>query len=462
MNPKIKKLIIVMVVMMILVFGGIAVSMVMSNMNTVTISDFKILDANGEIMKDQNVYISEESSNNFKISVSIKANGSNGGYSIYSTNKNVANVIWKNNTYYVEYYNSGVASIVVQSRAVAGLRDSFKVYVHENYNVDLNFVDSTSPDKKTIDVFADGLDYNFKFDIIGTEEEYEQNSRLLKVVEKSNEDLFNKLEVDSNTNSLKVNVKRELNGNIVKDNNEYVIIQSYIRDSKGTLVVKDNYIIKINIIYNAIEDLQLELCDNYDFESDKTYVLSMINDEDRALSLINPEKEVLLRKVYVSEGVQEFFFKVRIVFSNKQVQYITHTCDDNTWVEEQSSLLNLQPHEYVSILTIPDSELSDTKITFTLSANNSPSREQVSRTFVFANMETNTTLDIDELYDKDEESGVYTYTYFDKRFKRFDTITDDKGNVIDFVDSTNGLTFTITYDSDGYITGYTSVAYSGV
>ena len=221
MNPKIKKLIIVMVVMMILVFGGIAVSMVMSNMNTVTISDFKILDANGEIMKDQNVYISEESSNNFKISVSIKANGSNGGYSIYSTNKNVANVIWKNNTYYVEYYNSGVASIVVQSRAVAGLRDSFKVYVHENYNVDLNFVDSTSPDKKTIDVFADGLDYNFKFDIIGTEEEYEQNSRLLKVVEKSNEDLFNKLEVDSNTNSLKVNVKRELNGNIVKDNNEY-------------------------------------------------------------------------------------------------------------------------------------------------------------------------------------------------------------------------------------------------
>lgn len=457
MSPKLKKVLILMVVLMIVVFGGLALSMVFSNMSTVTISDLKILDENGKIMKDKNVYITETDSNSFKFSVSMKADGSSGGYYPYSTDKKVANVVWKNDSYYVEYYNSGVATIVVQSYAIAGLRDSFKVVVHENYNVDLAFSDSKAQDKKSIDIFADNKDYSYKFDLIGSEEEFLQNSRLLRVSEVSNPNLFNTLEVDSATNSLHVNVKRELNGNIVQSSNEYAIIQSCIRDSKGNLVVKDNYIVKLNIVCNSVEDLQIEFCDNYDFESDKRYVLSMLADEAKAEYLINTDTEVLLRKVYVSKGIQTFYFKVRLVFANKEILYVTKSCTyglNSSWLETQNQIMDAD--EYVYTFNFPTESLENLSFSITLPKDKSPSREDVVRTFTFAFVEEGEKLDIGELYEL--KDGVYTYTYFDTRLKRFDTITDENGKILKFVDPTHGLKFNIVRDSNGvYISSYSSV-----
>ena len=50
---------------------------------------------------------------------------------------------------------------------------------------------------------------------------------------------------------------------------------------------------------------------------------------------------------------------------------------------------------------------------------------------------------------------IYSFSYFDKRFKRFDSITNINGDVIHFIDGVDGLKFTgYDEDSDSLIDGY--------
>ena len=470
MNPKLKKVIILAVVLMILCFGGIFLSSALSGMSKTTITDFKIVDADNNLMRDQNVFINETSTNKFKLDVVIAADGQNGGYSLYSTNPSVANVVWYEDGYYVEYYNSGHAVIVAQSRVVANLRDSFNVNVYENYFFDVKFADSTVEDGKTIDVYADNLDYTYKFNLIGMAEDLEQNSRMFKVVETSNPNLFNKAEVNSETNSLELSVKSRIDGNVVKSSNEYIVLQSYIRDANGNLVVQDNYIVKVNIICNTVEDIQLEFCDEFDFDTEKTYIFSMLADADYASSLINPEDEVLIRKVYCGENIPYLYFKVRLVYANRSVTYITKDCiidgfsNNAGSAEKQATDDSMSASDYVNIFNLYSYNQDRISFNVKYAASDLTNYESVATRFMFVILKSD--LDISQLYKYDDENKTYTFSYFDNRLKRFDTITDKNGNIIRFEGKTTGLVYN-EYDSvaggtaDGLISGYNSSSTDG-
>ena len=463
MNPKLKKVIILAVVLMILSFGGIFLSTTLSNMKKTTITDFKIVDADNNLMKDKNVYINETSTNKFKLGVVITADGQNGGYRLYSTNPYVADVVWYDDGYYVEYYNSGKAQIIAQSRVVENLRDSFTVNVYENYFIDFEFDDSTVEDKKTIDVYADGLEYSYKFnlkDVVDEEDEDELklNSRLFSVVETSNPDLFNKVAVNSENNTLELSVKSRLNGNVVESSNEYIVLQSYIKDADGNKIVQDNYIVKVNVICNSVEDVQLEFCDEFDFNTEKTYIFSMLADEDYANSLINPEDEVLIRKVYCGQDLPYLYFKVRLVYANKSVSYITNNCVfgslSNAGVEKQDPDDSMIASDYVNIFNLYSNDNNDIiSFNFILNPSDLTNFERIDRTFMFIILKGN--LDISELYKFDSENKTYTFSYFDNRLKRFDTITDKNGNIIRFEGETTGIVYS-EVEKDGLISKYNS------
>ena len=453
MNPKFKKILITLVVVIALGVIALVAYLSLLNMSNVTISDFKIIDANGQIMKDQYVYIGQNENDDIKIGIKISADGEAGGYTFYSTNTNVATVGWRNGGWHVDYFNSGKTTIVAQSKTIASLRDSFDVIVYENYATDFNFVSDGVQlgDGKTIDVYADGKNHSYEFELSGIYDEYEQNSRLFTVAETSSPELFSTCVVNSDNNTLELNVNRIINNEIVKNSNEYVVIQSYIPDSNGNNVVKDNYIIKVNVLYNAVEDMQLVVSNNSSFADDKTYIFSMLSDENAALENINQENEVLQRKIFFSREIRTIYFKVRLVFSNGDVEYIT----SRTYYDQTSFSITGKVHDsttpaenYVRSLTLNTFASKYVYLNASLAAEYSPSRESISRKFIFIVLPDKSgnlgfgdamNLDISELYSINK--NVYTYSYFDTRLKRLDFVANSSGEIVGFTDSTAGLKF---------------------
>jgi len=452
-NPKFKKILIILVVFIAIVVIALVAYMSLSGMSNVTISDFKIVDANGQIMKDQYVYIGQNENDEIKIGLRISADGDAGGYNFYSTNTNVATVGWRNGGWHVDYFNSGKTTIVAQSKTIAALKDSFDVIVYENYATDLNFVSDGVQinNGKTIDVYADGKNYSYEFELSGFHDEYKQNSRLFEVTETSNPKLFKTCTVNSDNNTLELNVNRIVDDEIVKDSNEYIVIQSYIPDSKGNNVIKDNYIIKVNVLYNAVEDMQLIVSNNSSFSDDTTYVFSMLSDEDAALSNINKDNEILQRKIFFSKEIRTIYFKVRLVFSNGGVEYIT----SRTYYDQTSFSITGKVHDsatpaenYVRSLTLNTFASKYVYLNASLAAEYSPSRESISRKFIFIVLPDSAgnlglggamDLDVSELYSLNEK--VYTYSYFDSRLKRLDFVANNGGKIIGFTANTTGLKF---------------------
>ena len=94
----------------------------------------------------------------------------------------------------------------------------------------------------------------------------------------------------------------------------------------------------------------------------------------------------------------------------------------------------------------------------TLPAAYSPSREAVTRTFRFIILEENEKIELSQLYVVND--GIYTYTYFDNRYKRMDSIVDIDGNIVEFTGDKTGSIYTIRDDDDagkkdGYISSFT-------
>ena len=436
----------------------------LSSVSNVTIKNLVILDQEDKIMKDQYVCIGESGSNEFILKLSISSTGDNGGYSLYSTNPYVANVVVKNNTYVVEYYNSGKATIVAQSKAVATLKDSFDVFVYENYSSDLQFEDSDDENKKTIDVFADGLTHEYKFNLVGQSEELLQNSRLLRVVDGSYDtSIISSAKVNPQNNSLEIRANRyyddNKNNEIVKNSNEYMIIQSGIRDANGDFIVSDNYIVKINIISNKIEDMQLVVSNDYGFNDDGTFVFSMLSDKNKVESTVDYENnEKLMRKIFLNNTVRSIYFKVRLVMSNGDLHYVTDRVTLNSGYGYTITKNSLTGEDAFATFTL--SQINNVRVSFSatlIALPMSDFRENYSRTFTFIILSSDesdptkfgdleqSSLDISELYVF--KDGVYTYSYYDARFKRADTITDKDGNIVGFTENTEGVSY-IMHDED--------------
>ena len=464
-----------MIVVVAVGLAALFVYMGLSSVSNVTIKNFMIVDENNNIMKDQFVHIGQDGSNEFKIAMQISSTGDNGGYTLYSTNKYVANVVVKNNSYVVEYYNSGKATIVAQSNSVSSLRDTFDVYVYENYAVNFEFEDSTSDDKKTIDIYADGLTHEYKFDLVGESEELQQNSRLIRVVEDSyNKQIIKSAQINSKNNTLEICANRYYNDDsrneIVESSSEYIVLQSGIRDANGNFVVKDNYVVKVNVICNLVDDMQLVISNNYGFNDDNTYVFSMLSDDKMAESTVNYDNnEKLMRKIFLNNSVRSIYFKVRLVMSNGDVYYVTDSTTLNSGSGYNISKNSKTGEECFATFTL--SNILNPRVSFRadLIADFSPSREAISRVFTFIILSSDesdsstlgdlgqASLDINELYVK--KDGVYSYSYYDARFKRSDTITDADGNIIGFTGETNGIKYVMHDEDDhgnldGFISSY--------
>ena len=266
--------------------------------------------------------------------------------------------------------------------------------------------------------------------------------------------MFESATIDPATNSLKLKVNRYVDDQIVMSSNEYVVLQSYIKDSAGKKVVNGNHIVKINVNGNAIVDMQLAVSSDYEFSSEKTYIYSMLTDKDKVLSMLNPENEVFMDKVYLSQKNRVLYFKIRLVFANNEVMYVTDKCQ----FSGVSTGTTIEKNEEVDAILLGSKSKDMESFIVTLPAAYSPSREMVTRTFRFIILEENEKIDLSQLYTVHD--GIYTYTYFDNRYKRMDSIVDREGNIVEFTGDKTGSIYTIRDDDDagkkdGYVSSFT-------
>ena len=412
MSSKLKKLIIIAVIVLVLGLGSLFVYSSISSASDVTITDFRILDNKNNIMQDRDVFLGETSTNNFKIVVDVEPNKTSGGFHFYSTDTKVAKVVERNDGYYVEYYLAGETQIIAQSNTVANVKDSFKLTVHENIAIDLEFVNSADNTGKAINVFADNREYSYKYNLKGIADDHDANASSLRIVDDYNHDIFRKVEIDPENNNLKIIVNSSVGDQVVQSGNEFIKIQSFARDNDGNAVVIKNFVIKANIIGNVIEDMQLIVSSTPDFIGN-TYVYSVKENK------LVQEDEILVDKIYLNSVVNTIYVRVRLVFTNKQFMEITPNVTLNI-ASGQGTLYKFD--DYVSI-TISQNVEYRILYSGTLSAGESID-ERFSFNFV------NGDLPIEALYTK--KGSFYVYTYFDTRFERADAIVDENGNIVGF------------------------------
>ena len=418
MSSKLKKLIIAIVVILVLGVGGVFVYSTIANMSNVVISDFRLLDENDQVMQNTDVYLAETAANGFVVKVAIDSTGQSGGAIVYSTDTDVADVEVRGDEFYVEYYSAGEAEIIAQSSTTPGVYDSFILTVHENIAIDLNFVETNYSSSKSIDVFADDEEYRYKYTLTGFVDSLEANASSVRVVDTYNKDLFEKVEIDPNTNELIVVVHSTIDTTIVDSQSEYITLQSFAKDITGEETAVKNFIIETNIVGNMIEDLQLLISYTPDFEG-QTFVYSV-----KGTKYIYDD-EILINKIYLNSKVNYIYVKVRLVFTNDHTSEITTKIQPEVYGTTGKTLsLN---NSRVVMLSVS----ATTTFSMFLSSNDSPTDEEYRESFVINYIDGD--LPIDTLYTI--QNGYYVYTYFDPRFERKDTIVDDKNNIIGFTNA---------------------------
>ncbi|MBQ9790048.1 MAG: hypothetical protein IJW24_00450 [Clostridia bacterium] len=437
MSKKLKKLIISLVVVLIVGVGGFFIWNTISNMSDIVISDFKLLDSNDKAMQNTEVFLGEASTNGFAIKVGISANGQNGGYTVYSTDRSVADVKPTSDGYYVEYFSAGEVMIVAQSNMAPNVNDKFKLTVRENVAVDLNFEETLHAKDKTINVYADDEEYRYKYNLIGFDDGVNANASSIRVAQTYDTDLFKKIEVDVNTNELVVVVNSTVGSDVVGSQMDYITLQSFAQDSTGNDVVVKNFIIKTNIVGNVIEDVQLVLSHTPDF-SDGVYVHSYKHSQDGHGTEFIYDGETLIDEIHLNSRVNSIYMKVRFVFTNH------HTMDVTSFVEaapsDQARFVEFNYDNNKTILLFMITDTATAAAIQEINVHLPPENELglilddgSTRRFTI-NYLGNGDLSIEDLYSTHTENGVtyYTYTYFDPRFKRTDAIVDSSNRIIGF------------------------------
>jgi len=440
-SPKLKKLIIIAVIVLVVGIGGIFIYSSLQNLSSVVINDFRIVNDDNEIIREMRVELGNIQENKFPINVNISATGASGGYYFYSTNPNVAKVITEENKYYVQYYKGGEATIVAQSNLVGSVNDSIKVKVIENNVYDIKFEKSTSATENIINVFADDELYNYEFNIEGFSQTTKVNSSSLKVLDNYNKKIFKRVAINYENNSLDIIVNSMADDKVIPAQMEQIVIQSIDEDSNGNEVVVKNFIVKTNIEPNAIVDVQLVVSNNPDFDSEFVYIYSNLDQNVLKEQHLIADNERLVDNVYLSKNINTIYVRPRVVYKNGMTNVLTTVIHGDIDKSKIQEIKNDSTYFYDKIIINPDIEsciieyeieaaIAGQNISETFKFNFYKSENEIVKTIVGGE----NVIEIEKLYTYDEQAGVYTYSYFDERFKRLDAIVDKDGNIIGFSD----------------------------
>lgn len=411
MNSKLKKAIIVAIVLIVLGLGGLFIYNSFSSMQNIVISNFQIVDSENNVIQNRQEYLGKLTSNKFMVKVNVSANGYSGGYYLYSTNKDVADIVSEDGNYYIEYYTSGNTTIVAQSLAMDTISDSFVLTVRENVALDIDFEDNVGLDNQELEVFADGIDHEFSYTLFATDISNTVNSSSIKVVY-FDETLFNSVNIDADRDALIVNAKEA-----IMSTSTYITLQSFTKDSHGNNVAVANFIVKIDIIGNDIENMILVVSNTPDFDN----VINVTSLKDGGYYV--QDKVILL-----NYEIKMLYARVVLLLTNGNQIDVTNNTKTTISVSGGNGVKEVFD-DCIGLKVVDES----TEYYVHVSDNVYLNSDEVLGYFTITYKSTD--LSINDLYRKDADNH-YEFIYFDDRFERRDEIVDAEGNIIGFTDQT--------------------------
>lgn len=289
------------------------------------------------------------------------------------------------------------------------------------------------------------------------------NDELLRVDPSSiDETIFSIARIDSTTKTLclKCHSKDKDNNLIDKTRETSLVIQSFYYTSDGEMKIKNNYPIEVRIVADTPEYLQVLLSTTPDFEDGAVYVYTNKVDSDKIditdkdlikdvlsnqkeLNYLTAENEFESYNCFFTNKISKIYIRLRKVYTNGEIVYLNPlTLEENPFELYVNG--NDKPFDFVNntdefkisanqnyyVLTLTDYFLNQPNAKFTLTLTlGDYSLELKTFNFEYRDISSENVLDF---YSYDEETGFYTYTYWDPR-TRFNEVYNVDGKIIDFV-----------------------------
>ena len=410
-------------------------------------------------IKNQTVYMYSKADNVLPIAVYASTSTKTKDVKITSSDPSIAKIVATENKCYVQYLKEGVVTITSE---VGGVTDSFILKILDQVPSDFQVFDKVYYGEEYVGLFpnslvsyADGTEYRYSYtlsDVTGSDDLSMIDGDLIRI-DRANLDtnIFEDVLIDSFTHELVIKCK--IPEETQTDNiNTTIVLQSFTKAKDGKEVVQDNYLVNVYVVLEIPEFLQIEVSESPDFDEGAVFTntqkinISSFTEEqilanpsllEGYLSAEKAERYLLEREefatynVYFTEKVNKIYIRFRMVYTNGKIEYLVDE-DNAELVMSDESYARLAPMDDYYILTLSTDYYVETAGEYNDYEINVILTDYVFNfNFKFEYLELNSE-NVEKLYDYDEETGIYTYTYWDDRTHYTNEIYDEFGNVVAF------------------------------
>ena len=439
MNKKLKTLLIVLASIVLIVGVGAGGYFLIGNLSKTTVSDFKIVNAEGKPIKDTDVYMVSSSENKLDINVRVDSTGAE-NVSFSSSNSSVARVFKSGNRYVVRYYKPG--ETIITASVNENVKDSFKLTVKQDFVS--NIVIEGNEDN-IVTMYADGTTTEYSYVAKGTASNTQCDNSLIRFVDNYDKTVFESISI--NTSNKTLSVKSNL---VTVDSVETITLQTYCIDENGQEFVENNFVYTINVVGYRIKDIQLLVSQDYSFKNSYVY-LSETDDGTENPNRFILDGETIIDEIYLTSSIDKVYFRTRVLYTNntyKDVSYtgsISTTPDSDYYIQINSGNANGMDY-WLCVDKTKVAELTETVkpvigIGYTDTEINYRAEKSFELIYLVPSTETSSVyykFFNNKLYSKHVDGGVtyYEYIFWDTRYQRTDTITDADGKIIGFTSNT--------------------------
>lgn len=487
MKKSLKLVGIFMIVMIVGIVGGLSIYFLVANNKTYYIYDVRIVkpvsgasyyvytdeEAEYSLMQNQTVYMTSKDQNIFEIGVYAYTSTNTTKVDVTSSNEDVAQVYSSRGHMYVEYKSAGEAKITA---SIGEVSDTISVLVYDIPAADLAVYDDKYYGEEyskyfpnQIVTYADEIDYAFRYEtsnVVGGEYSNTINNELLKIdytkidkskfLKQTGEDEFES-EITQNVYISASDKKLHIKCDAVLPDTTYadIPIQPYYYTSDGEIRYGEPFAVHVKIITYTPQFLQVVVSKTPNFDDgyvfmnteivdaskftpeeiyDDTRILNGFLKYQMAETGLQSQNEKPVYHVYFSEKVKEIYLEFRKVYTNGHIEKLNlvDTSNPNTIEavdKANSNLFRESKDGTYYILTLTQDYFDSADKTFDIHVSLGDYKLEHTFKFEYASLNKD---NVDKFYSYNEETGEYTYVYWDPRSKFDNEISDKFGRVVGF------------------------------
>lgn len=420
-------------------------------------------DSEGEYtsIKNKVVYMNSKKNNLCPIAVYASASSNANDVKITSSDPSIAKIVYQDGGCYVQYLKEGFVTIESE---LYGVKDSFSIQIYDQIPSDFAvfdyeyYGDYAEIFPNDIVSYADEEEYRYSFylnNASSTGANDVIDGDLIEIGEKTfNDGTFESVTIDSDTNELVVKCKKQ-DGTRTEDINDVIVIRPFFYDDNNEKVYGESYLINVYVVLYIPEFLQIEVSATPNFKESIVLTNTTIdsnfkenNSEDDIkndktllkdyLSAVKAENylakngESATYKILFTDRVKKIYFRPRMVYSNGDIVYLKN--GTNSTIDfSNAGLCKLDPtgDYYITELNESNYFTSNSIESFNVAISLTNYGYDLKHTFKFVYRKSESA-NVNEFYDQDKVTKIYTYSYWDSRARFTNEFYDTKGNVIGF------------------------------